>query len=260
MNIVETIDLLLAEADLIRPYGLYLKSGDKPKFTYIGYPKYREAAHGTPLSLNDLEAFLSTFPGYLDPIRNHYSWEGEYKGHKVYASRMVDNLHVFFVRNHGKLPEPPAFDIIQEFQGDYRFLSNFWDSPAFYDGIRYPTAEHAYQAAKFLDPGYREVIRMAERPHDAKVLGQTQDYPLRPGWHEGLDILTMSEVVASKFQINDELMWKLQGTDKKLLVEGNKWHDQRWGNCHCGRPECEDKGKNQLGIILMAVRASFREG
>src|SRR6185369_8674281 len=44
---------------------------------------------------------------------------------------------------------------ILEFQGDNRFLSNFFPAEVIYEGITYPTAEHAYQAAKTLDPEQR---------------------------------------------------------------------------------------------------------
>lgn len=45
--------------------------------------------------------------------------------------------------------------IIDEFTGDYMFLSNFSRWPCYYDGIIYPTSEHAFQAAKSLDYGER---------------------------------------------------------------------------------------------------------
>lgn len=38
--------------------------------------------------------------------------------------------------------------IIDSFHGEYAFLSNYYDSPIFYDGILYPSVEHAFQAAK----------------------------------------------------------------------------------------------------------------
>lgn len=42
--------------------------------------------------------------------------------------------------------------MIDRFDGTkYRFLSNFWPAIVFYDGLEYPTTEHAYQAAKTLD-------------------------------------------------------------------------------------------------------------
>ncbi len=40
---------------------------------------------------------------------------------------------------------------IREFKGEFRFLSNFFPSRIYHDGIEYPTVEHAFQAAKTLD-------------------------------------------------------------------------------------------------------------
>ena len=43
------------------------------------------------------------------------------------------------------------YEVINEFQGKYRFLSNFYPCDIVYEGIQYPSTEHAYQAAKTLD-------------------------------------------------------------------------------------------------------------
>ena len=40
---------------------------------------------------------------------------------------------------------------IDSFSGEYDFLSNFYSQEITYDGIKYPTNEHAFQAAKTLD-------------------------------------------------------------------------------------------------------------
>jgi predicted NAD-dependent protein-ADP-ribosyltransferase YbiA (DUF1768 family) len=46
---------------------------------------------------------------------------------------------------------------------------------------------------------------------------------------------------------------KLQETGTQMLVEGNYWHDNFWGNCKCKK--CKDiTGQNTLGILLMALR------
>ena len=37
---------------------------------------------------------------------------------------------------------------IVEFKGEHRWLSNFSDAKVSYDGVEYPTVEHAYQASK----------------------------------------------------------------------------------------------------------------
>ena len=56
----------------------------------------------------------------------------------------------------------------------YDFLSNFYPSTVSFEGMLYPTVEHAYQAAKTIDPKIREIIRKANGPGEAKKLGQFQ--------------------------------------------------------------------------------------
>lgn len=137
---------------------------------------------------------------------------------------------------------------------EWRFLSNFWYSDVEYDGVIYPTNEHAFQAAKFEDLEYREVILKAKSPRAAKVLGQTRAYPLREGWNDGLATQVMSELVAKKFATNKELKRKLLDTGSAVLVEANVWGDDTWGNS----TSTEAFGKNYLGVILMAVRDALR--
>lgn len=61
---------------------------------------------------------------------------------------------------------------ITGFFGRYRFLSNFHEQTVVLDGVEYPTNEHAFQAAKTLNPEEREIIRLAPKPADAKNLGR----------------------------------------------------------------------------------------
>lgn len=143
---------------------------------------------------------------------------------------------------------------VRGFDKEYRFLSNFTISDVQYDGVVYATVEHAFQAAKFEDLDYRETIRSAATPGAAKRLGRTRDYPLREGWADGLAIAVMAELVANKFSSNPHLKAKLLATDDAVLVETNNWGDDIWGDS----TTTNTPGKNQLGIILMAVRASLR--
>ena len=39
-------------------------------------------------------------------------------------------------------------NVIDSFVGEYYFLSNFYPCSIEHDGLRYPSSEHAYQAAK----------------------------------------------------------------------------------------------------------------
>ena len=134
--------------------------------------------------------------------------------------------------------------VISEFSGKYHFLSNFSQAEVWLDGESYPSTEHAYQAAKTLDPQWREKIRSADTPNLAKRLGRKA--PVRENWDEiKLDI--MYELVRQKFCQHSALSRKLMDTEGIELIEGNWWGDKFWG-------VCGGEGENNLGKILMRVR------
>jgi ribA/ribD-fused uncharacterized protein len=145
--------------------------------------------------------------------------------------------------------------IIDEFQGEHRWLSNFWPAAVYLKSIRYPTVEHAYQAAKTLNPDMRERILLAPTPAEAKRLGRT--VTLRKDWNTVKDRM-MYDFVEQKFCYIPELMHKLLATGDAILIEGNMWHDNYWGECQCMR--CyELTAQNKLGEILMDIRRRLRE-
>lgn len=140
--------------------------------------------------------------------------------------------------------------MITSFSGDNAFLSNFYLSPIVIKGDRYPSVEHAYQAAKTKDMNKRRMIRMASTPGKAKRLGRS--FPLRDDW-EDVKYDIMLFLVIQKFQQNPDLKELLVGTLDVVIVEGNYWHDNEWGNCYCDK--CSGiLGKNLLGEILMYTR------
>lgn len=142
---------------------------------------------------------------------------------------------------------------IDSFRGPYQFLSNFYRHEISYDGVIYPTNEHAFQAAKTLDDGWRRAIIAATTPGEAKRLGR--EVPLRPDWDERKVIL-MTTLNSIKFTSGTVLAKQLTATDGHELIEGNRWHDQFWGDCYCGRTRCGVPGRNMLGKILMLIRAA----
>lgn len=73
---------------------------------------------------------------------------------------------------------------ISRFRGDFRFLSNFSDSPFEYKGFKYPTVEHAYQEYKTLDIDRRNLIRIASTPMEAAKFGRSKDTILVDNWEE----------------------------------------------------------------------------
>lgn len=144
---------------------------------------------------------------------------------------------------------------ITDFRGPYRWLSNFHEAPIAYEGLVYATTEHAYQAAKTLDPAWRKIVQEAPKARDAKKLGST--LPLRPDWDEvRLDVMLI--VNATKYTAHTSLQTKLLATENAILVEGNTWHDNFWGDCKCGRNACITPGQNQLGKTLMRIRSQLQ--
>ena len=141
---------------------------------------------------------------------------------------------------------------ILQFEGKYRFLSNFYPEPVTYNGYTYQTAEHAFQSAKAVDEKGRKWVEDAGRPGEAKSRGRT--VTLRPDW-EGVKVQVMYEVLRAKF--SGALKGALLSTGTAILVEGNTWHDNTWGVCVCGR--CPGWGENLLGNILAQVRLELSQ-
>ena len=139
---------------------------------------------------------------------------------------------------------------IESFSGEYKFLSNFYSVDVQFEGVYYPSVEHAFQAAKTVDRRERGVIREAISAGAAKRLGKK--VTLRPGWDE-LRVKVMKELVLQKFKDYPVLRKELLDTGDAELVEGNHWHDYFWG-------VCDGRGENMLGKILMEVRSELSKG
>lgn len=133
--------------------------------------------------------------------------------------------------------------IIDSFKDSYRFLSNFYPCLVELDGEVYRSIEHAYVAAKSLDPVVRELIRMIDTPGQVKRLGR--ELVLRPDWDD-VKLPIMTDLVTQKFT-DVGLRKLLVETSPAELVEGNTWGDTFWG-------VCDGVGRNHLGRILMSVR------
>lgn len=146
---------------------------------------------------------------------------------------------------------------IREFKDDFAFLSNFFPvsvllrGPGFPDaGIRFPTSEHAFAAAKTTDIAKRVEIAKIATPGQAKRAGRK--VALRPDW-ERIKIDVMRQIVRAKFRQHPRLAEKLLATGDAELVEGNSWGDTFWGV-----DLASGKGENWLGRILMEIRTSLR--
>ena len=139
--------------------------------------------------------------------------------------------------------------MINRFEGQYAFLSNFAASRVTLDGYEYPTVEHAFQAAKTHDETLRAEIRGAYSPGKAKRLGR--HVPLRPDW-EAVKESVMWKLLAQKFTPETSFARELEATGGEPITEGTTWHDKYWGICTCER--CGGQGRNVLGRMLMEIR------
>lgn len=139
--------------------------------------------------------------------------------------------------------------VIDTFDGPYVFLSNFYPCPVVFDGLTYPTSEHAYQAAKSTDRDYQlRICYSAATPAKAKRLGRKA--VLRPNW-EAVKCRAMYYILEQKFKPGTELAQRLLSTDGHELVEGNWWGDVYWG-------KCRGIGENNLGKLLMRLRDQLK--
>lgn len=136
--------------------------------------------------------------------------------------------------------------VINEFRGDYFFLSNFYPVKVVYRGLIFESSEAAFQAAKCPER-MREFCGL--NPSEAKKLGRK--VRLRDDWEE-VKYDVMYEICKEKFWQNPDLARRLICTDNDQLVEGNTWGDKIWG-------VCDGVGSNRLGKILMRIRTEMAE-
>jgi ribA/ribD-fused uncharacterized protein len=135
---------------------------------------------------------------------------------------------------------------------EYYELSNF--APFGFEdaGEYWPTVEHYFQAQKFAGPenaAYRERIRSARTPRDAKTLGRTRKVPIRSDWDEVRDEVMLG-ALRKKFAAKKPSE-VLLGSGLRQLVEASPT-DGYWGAGRAGT------GRNRLGQLLMQVRSELR--
>lgn len=138
--------------------------------------------------------------------------------------------------------------MINRFKGTYAFLSNFYNAPVEYNGIKYQNSEAAFQACKCESDEERLLFSNLDGP-SAKRLGK--HVKLISDW-DIIKTQKMYEVCKAKFEQNPDLLKKLLNTKGFTVVEGNTWNDTFWGVCN-------GQGKNILGNILMRIRDEFDE-
>lgn len=87
---------------------------------------------------------------------------------------------------------------IESFEGRYAFLSNSYEARVLLDGIRYPTVEHAFQAARTTDREARARIKEAETVEEAREISAEAEQ--RPEWDEDFKKFVMRMLLRRKFK------------------------------------------------------------
>jgi ribA/ribD-fused uncharacterized protein len=152
------------------------------------------------------------------------------------------------------IPKDP--NKVNLFMGEYRFLSNFHLFPVEYDGLVFPSTEHAYQAAKTNSLVEREkflTMTCGEAKRYGGVISRTPEL-FRPDWHD-ISLQVMEQVCTEKFSLSEDCRMGLLGTGDKYLCESNWWCDNFYGRCYCGGNSAKNcpgngTGKNHLGHIF----------
>lgn len=150
-------------------------------------------------------------------------------------------------------------DKINGFFGDYRFLSNFHVAPFWFEGRKYSSREHAFQAAKY--PEKDRSIFDGVSSAESKKLGRQAPVNLDE-WNK-IKYSVMFRVVLEQFSVYPDLTKALINTGTRQLEESNHWGDTYWGVYYAD--DSLDKamfgiGHNQLGHILMNVREILKIG
>ena len=134
-------------------------------------------------------------------------------------------------------------------------LSTFSAHPVGMHGLEYPTVEHAFQAAKFSDHDHREAIRRLATPKAARALGRKpHDSFIGADQWRVKRVEVMETLTKRKFERFPELTKRLINSEPHVLNHRTGW-DGFWGDQARGQQIGD--GQNQMGHILMALRASL---
>ena len=142
--------------------------------------------------------------------------------------------------------------IIGFYEREFYVLSNFSSFAVDWQGRRWQTSEHAYQAAHFIDTDQKlfEKIHKARSAHEAFKIAK-RNANKAPGNWDQIKTQVMEEIVYLKLLQNPYVKKKLLQTEDLLLVEDSP-KDSFWG----WGPDRE--GRNELGKIWMKLRQELR--
>jgi ribA/ribD-fused uncharacterized protein len=134
-------------------------------------------------------------------------------------------------------------------------FSNLYQRPIEFEGLVYPTSEHAYQAGKASKPAVRDWILSAPTPALAAMAAHgLYVWDVVPDWAQ-IKFDRMRRVLRAKFDQHPDLQELLLATGEARLVEAGTVSNavnRLWG-------EVDGKGENMLGVMLMELRTAYRQ-
>ncbi|MCZ2356771.1 MAG: NADAR domain-containing protein [Bacteroidia bacterium] len=151
------------------------------------------------------------------------------------------------------LNEEETTEVIQFYHSDQKWgeFANFSKHAIYLDEKIWKTVEHFYQAQKFHNTKFEEIIRLTDTPTLAKQKAYEflKKNPVL-NWNDKKEEI-MWRGLKAKFTQHPELQKLLFLTENKILVERTDF-DNFWGDGKDG------KGKNRLGRLLMRLRSELK--
>lgn len=138
-------------------------------------------------------------------------------------------------------------------KGQFCCFSNFSNFGVEWKNIRWPTSEHAYQAAKFMDsyPSIAQEILDAKSADEAKKIAHHNHDKIPEDW-DSQKIKIMEEICSNKLRQHPYIMMELLlHTGNGVIVETSP-KDDFWG----WGPGKD--GRNELGKIWMRLRDELK--
>jgi ribA/ribD-fused uncharacterized protein len=137
------------------------------------------------------------------------------------------------------------------YEQDFYVLSNFSAFNLKWNGLTFPTSEHAYHWEKFHTvSGIKDMILNAPSAHEAFQIAHKCREFCRDDWDE-VKVGIMRRILFNKALQHEYVRRKLLATGDRELIE-DSWRDDFWG----WGPNRD--GKNMLGKLWMEIRARLR--
>ena len=134
---------------------------------------------------------------------------------------------------------------------EFYIFDNFSSFQVEYEGFIFPTAEHAYQAMKFIktSPEIFEKIKNSKSAHDAQKLAIENNDKVDLEWNKNEKSI-MKNILRSKINQHPYVLKKLLQSGEREIIE-DSWRDAKWG---WGKNK---DGQNFLGQTWMELRKEY---